>query len=180
MSESITIKGFERVRSILGTKFEPVLRTALKAIAIEVENTIKPYGATGVWNSPANPKGRWYERGYGPRWWVSGEVGLSAGYSGKSATGRRREVLALSKRGAIHGRATSEMLNRSWHVEQTGPVRFVISSNASYAGQLHRFGEQARWAKSRGWLTDRDAVRAIVRSGRAEKIVTAAIVAALR
>lgn len=173
------ITGLNEVKELLGTAYKPALSAGLQGLALEIEDKIVPYGKSGIWNSPTNPTGRWYERGYGPRWWVAGE-GVSAGYAGKSKGGQRREVLQAARRGRVEGRKTSEMLNRSWHVEKVGELRYKIFSHASYAPRLHAHGEQADWAKRRGWVTDREAIVYVIRSGKAQQIIIGAVMRRLR
>jgi hypothetical protein len=178
MSAGVVIKGLEPVKRLLGIEFTRVISSGIRGIATELEGAIKPYGASGIWNSPENPTGRWYERGYGPHWWVAG-AGVSKKYGEKNQKAQRSEILRKRRRGAIHARKTSEFLNRSWHVEGGG-LRWRVFSNASYAPYLHSEEVQARWAKTRGWKSDAEVVREIVRSGIAQKIIASAIVAKIR
>lgn len=96
---------------------------------------------------PAKDK-RWYERGYGSKY-------------------RRKD-------GGITGRKTSEMLGRRWDV-QAGPVSAVVRNNASYAPFVHDDERQAAVHRRTGWVTDRQAVDRVARSGAWDRILGTAV-----
>ena len=75
------------------------------------------------------PNGRWYQRGYGPKWRV--------------------------KSGDIHGRATSETLGRKWTVvQQMGrALTWIVGNNVSYGRFVQSDDDQAQFHKKRGWPT---------------------------
>ena len=138
---------------MLGRDFQPALRAATEAIAEQVRHELTPYPPATIANSPSNPNRRWYERGYGPRWLIVG--------------------------GAVHGRKTSQMLNRSWGVIPVGTVGHRLGTRVTYAPFLHSAKRQARWAGARGWVTDDAAIRKVVSSGAVQRIVMQAIMGAL-
>lgn len=154
MTLSIRIEGLDRVQRMLGTDFAPAMQAATKAIALQVQNEIAPYPSATIANSPSNPSGRWYERGYGPKW--------------------------RTKKGETHGRRTSQTMNRRWGIKRSGPIGHVLGNAADYSGYLHSRRLQARWAARRGWTTDEEAIRQVVRSGAVKRIVGQAILGALR
>lgn len=119
---------------------EVLLDPVLEAFALEVQNTVMPYPPATIANSPSNPKRHWYERGYGSRWVV--------------------------KSGEVHGRNTSQMMNRRWSAAKIGRLRWVIRNAATYSGYLHSAAHQARWAGPRGWRTDDWAVRQVLATGK--------------
>lgn len=154
MSYGIQIKGLKEAQAKLGVNFKPVIQAATKAVAYEVQGKIAPYPPATIANSPSNPKGRWYERGYGPRWKV--------------------------KSGDVHGRKTSETLGRRWAVAALQGGGHKIGNIASYAKFLHSERDQATWAGVRGWVTDKTAVQHVIRSGVVKRIVVQAIISRLR
>ena len=99
---------------------------------------------------PRDPS--WYERGYGGRY-------------------RRRD-------GRVTGRRTSEMLGRRWSVTARGRGA-VVENSASYAPFVHNAERQNRVLGTRGWVTDRQAIDRVVRSGAWERMVTTAVYKAL-
>ena len=94
----------------------------------------------------------WYERGYGTKY--------------------------QRKDGRITGRKRSEMLGRRWAVTARGNGALVTNS-ASYAPFVHDAEKQNRVHAARGWVTDRQAIDRVVRSGAWERMVTTAVYKAL-
>jgi len=147
MSYSIMIRGLDTIQRALGVDISPALRTATKGIAGAIHDKLSPYPPATIANSPAEPK--WYERGFGPRW--------------------------RTKKGEVHGRKTSEMLNRSWAIEPVGTMGHRVSSAASYAPYVHSAEKQSSVMKRIGWKTDDWAIRQVVDSGKAKEIVLRAL-----
>lgn len=154
MSYGIRITGLDNARRLLGTNFNGVLKSATKAIALEVQGTIAPYPPATEANSPSNDRGRWYERGYGPRW--------------------------QRKDGSVAGSKTSQMLGRSWGIRPTGRIGHLVGNRATYAPYVHAKDKQARFHKVRRWVTDEAAVVTVIRSGVVKRIVVQAIIGAMR
>jgi hypothetical protein len=126
-----TIKGMdELIRKIdTVTKMKGAKR-GLKAGAEHIEGTIKEYPRKTMANNPDNPTGRWYERGYGPRW------------------KRKRKQ-------GIGGRKTSETLRAQWSTKsRAGGLQQVIGNSASYSKYVHSEEDQAGFHGDRGWKTD--------------------------
>ncbi len=192
MTYTIRVEGLAEVKKTLGVNFKPAMRQATKAIALEVQGTIAPYPPATIANSPENPRLRWYERGYGPRWWVISEgaqeylFGHSKRQHKRTAQGyayqgvSQRAVLAQARKGRVHGRKTSQQMGRGWGIARYGDIGQQITNRATYARWLHGAGTQAKWAGSRGWITDRFAVQHVVSSGAVKRIVRQAIVGALK
>lgn len=152
MTYGIRIVGLRNVQRMLGTDFRPAIQAATKAIALEVQGEIAPYPPSTIANSPGNPTGRWYERGYGPKW---------------------------RTKAGVHGRKTSQTLGRRWAVRQRG-MGAVVGNAASYAPYVHNKPKQAGFHAQRGWQTDEGALRAVLASGAVKRIITQAIMARLR
>jgi hypothetical protein len=148
----LRITGHEAIERRLGRSLAPALSAAAIAIAHQVQSEVAPYPRATIANSPSNPTGRWYERGYGTR---------------------RRT------RSGIRGRKTSEMLGRAWSVARRG-AGAVLKNRASYSAFLHDYKKQVGWAGTRGWITDKSAMQEVIRSGAARRIVAQAIGNVLR
>lgn len=114
-------------------------KRGLKAGAVHVKGFMSKYAPATVANSSSNPSGRWYQRGYGPRW-------------------RRKD-------GSLGGRKTSETLGRKWTSEErNGGLTQVIGNNVSYgpwvqsSEQVGGKGPQARFHQAHGWKTDEQVI----------------------
>jgi len=128
------------------------VQAALMAAGKHVKGVVDDYPPETEANKPTNPSGRWYERGYGPRWWVKGGE-VSAGYGGKSAQAQRREILGKARKGLIHGRKTSKDLDKQWTIKPLWATAVVVGNNVSYAPFVQDEERQARFHKRRGWPT---------------------------
>jgi len=149
----IRIVGLQQVQRALGVDFKPAIRAGLQGIAAEVQGTIAPYPPASEANSPGNANGRWYERGYGPKW--------------------------LTKAG-VHGRKTSQMLGRRWAIKPHGGMGWTVGNTATYSPFVHSAEKQARFHAKRRWVTDAQAVEVVVKSGKAKRILVQAIVARIK
>lgn len=154
MPFAIRIEGLKEARALLGADFEGAIAAATQAIALDVQGRIAPYPPATEANSPGNPSGRWYERGYGPRW--------------------------LRKDGGTGGRKTSQMLGRRWLNRKAGRMSQVVANSATYARWIHAAEDQARWASARGWVTDKTAVEEAIRSGMVRRAVLASLRGVMR
>ena len=109
-------------------------KRGLKSGALHVKGKISEYPPSTTANSPGNPTGRWYERGWGPRW--------------------------SRKDGSWGGRKTSETLSKRWTTaERNAGLTQIIGNNASYAPYVHDAEEQAKIHGARGWKTDEEVLR---------------------
>ena len=109
-------------------------KRALKAGAIHIKGVIAVYPPSDAANSPSNVDGRWYERGYGPRW------------------RRKRD-------GTVGGYKTSETLGKKWTTqEKKGGLQQVIGNNVSYGGWVQSDEKQSKVMAGRGWITDEQAI----------------------
>ncbi len=154
MPYGIHISGLAEAQRLLGIDFDPALKAATQAIALEVQGRIAPYPPATEANSPGNATGKWYERGYGPRW--------------------------LRKDGSVGGRKTSEMLGRRWAIRAVGRIGHLIGNAASYARFVHSADEQTMVHARHLWVTDRGVIEAVVRDGTVRRVVVQALLAALR
>ena len=128
--------------------YQDVLKAALHYVEVDpasLKATVSEYPGASVANQPNH---RWYERGYGPRW--------------------------SRKDGSIGGRKTSEMLNRSWGIARKS-WGAIVGSRASYSPVVHSHKEQARSHRARGWVTDKMAVDKLLKSGKVDRAVKAAV-----
>lgn len=106
------------------------LQTPFVQSAADIMTTMKEYPPASEANRPSLVR-PWYERGYGTR------------------RVRMRD-------GAIVGRKTSQMLNRSWSIRSRFEPReaeVIIGTRVTYARYVHDAAKQARFHKARGWLT---------------------------
>lgn len=145
---TIQIEGLEALQRKLGRDITPEVRGFTAAVAKDIEGRIAPYAPATSANWPVynigphhkpNNYGRWYQRGYGPRW--------------------------SRKDGSIGGTKSSEMMNRQWSIRPIGQWGQVIGNRASYANWVHAAVDQAGFHKARGWKTDKQAVTETVNSG---------------
>lgn len=133
------------LKRALDGNMQKVVQRASVPITREIHKIVSEYPGASEANRPNH---RWYERGYGPRW--------------------------SRKDGSIGGRKTSEMLNRSWGIQRKR-WGMVLGSRASYSPVVHHHKEQAKFHKRRGWVTDKQAVDKMLRSGKMDRIVKAAV-----
>jgi hypothetical protein len=134
MADKVTIKGMDKLLRKLKTVEElRGARRGLQAGAVHIKDIFRKYPPETAANASQNPSGRWYERGYGPRW-------------------RRKDD-------SWGGRQTSETLSKKWAIsERAGGLQQVIGNNASYAPYVHDADEQAKFHGDRGWKTDKEVI----------------------
>jgi len=133
------------LKRALDGNMKRVVQRASVPITREIHHAVSEYPPASEANLPNH---RWYERGYGPRW--------------------------SRKDGSIGGRKTSEMLNRSWGTQRKG-WGMILGSRASYSPVVHHHKEQAKFHKARGWVTDKEAVDKVLKSGKVDRAVKAAV-----
>ena len=128
---SVEVKGLDELeRKIGGLATLRTVRVGLKAGAVHVKGKADDYPPSTIANSPGNPKGRWYERGYGPRW--------------------------MTRQG-VHGRKTSQTLGRKWTMaERNNGMTFIIGNNVTYGPYVQDREKQAWFHRQRGWRTVQD------------------------
>ena len=149
---AIRVSGLSRVRAALGADYAGALRVATFAIAKQIEGEVAPYPPATAANSPTAQ--RWYQRGYGPKW--------------------------RTKSGEVHGRKTSQDLRHRWATGRHGTIGAFARNTATYSPYLHEATRQVGWARLRRWVTDEAAIRKVVDSGAAKRIVVDAVMGALR
>lgn len=109
------------------------MRAVMLAAAEHVKGVVDKYPPATIANSPQNPTGKWYERGYGPKW--------------------------RTKDGGVHGRKTSKMLGRQWTVAAIGNFESVVGNNVPYGPYVQDETEQASFHKAHGWKTVQQVAR---------------------
>lgn len=132
MAFRVKIEGLDRIAAILGQNWEERIQAITQAVGHEIQSEVAPYPPETIANSPSNPTGRWYERGYGKRWFVKG--------------------------GRVGGSPTSQQMNRRWSVDRHGHTGAAVRNQATYSGYLHTAAKQVWWAGPRGWITDKQGV----------------------
>lgn len=142
---TVKIQGDKQLMRALDGDLRKATRRAAVGIAREVIREVAEYPPLSSANAPGK---RWYQRGYGPRW--------------------------TRKDGTVGGAKTSEMLNRSWGVKRL-PMGVLIGSRASYAPVVHHHKEQVSFHRRRGWVTDKQAVERVRKSGKMERIMNRVI-----
>jgi len=130
---------------------KPIAARAMERILSIVRGDLREYPPATEANSPTNPTGRWYERGFGPRW-----IRKRVYHAGVLPVGtERKQVLKLMRGGAIGGSNTSEVLGKQWYQtvqDIPGGVVGVLGNKASYAGAVQG-QEQLPVFKRIGWKT---------------------------
>jgi hypothetical protein len=113
---------------------EDEFKDGLKAGGVYVEGIMKTYPPDSEANRSKPHPGRWYERGYGPRWYNAD--------------------------GGLMGRKTSERLGDRWtSVTQDEGLTVVIGNNATYAPYVHDDDLRPSYHAARGWPAAQDVVR---------------------
>jgi len=128
MGVSLELKGLDKLyRKLDWAAADRAVAGILKASASDVKAYIATYPPQSEANSP---HGRtWYERGYGPRWYL--------------------------KDGSMGGSRTSQTLGRRWTIDANAS-RAIIGNNATYAPYVQSAEQQAPYHKARGWRTDEE------------------------
>ena len=127
--EFITIPGLDDLlKEFKDLSKLPGIQAAFKAGAMHFQGHLNRFPRSSIANSPDNPTGRWYERNYGPRW-------------------KRRD-------GSTGGRKTSQMLSKSWIIDERSPLDMRIGTNVTYAPYVQSAELQAKIHGQRGWQTD--------------------------
>ena len=142
---NISITGADELRMRLSRNLMPHIAPGLFALGAEILSHLQPYPPATIRNSPNNPAGRWYERGYGYR----------------SRTGRSWP--------------TSEFLGRSWSIVTPGIDRVVIGNRASYAPFVQSADYQAQVMGQIGWKTDRWAIIKVMTGDAVDRLIASII-----
>lgn len=134
MAPGIRIKGAQQLMAKLESLDRlNAIKPAIKAATLHIKGKIAVYPPASIANSPSNDLGRWYQRGYGPRW-------------------KRKD-------GTTGGSKTSETLGRRWTTDyRNGGLTGVVGNNASYGPYVQQKEKQADFHRARGWLTDEDVI----------------------
>jgi len=124
----IDIEGLGELRTTLEQLGRlDVIEYNLLAAGQMVEGKMKIYPPPSIANSPSNPTGYWYERGYGSRWWRAD--------------------------GTMGGRKTSERLKEQWTVEPLGRTAVQVGNKVTYGPFVQDAQNQQWFHRMRGWQT---------------------------
>ena len=122
----IHIEGMEHLQGKLKELEDlTALKAAMKAAALHIKGKVDQYPPASEANRP-NARGRWYERGYGPRWPGGGKC--------TSQTLGRKWTIG----------------------EKDGGLTQVIGNNVTYGPFVQDRDHQAWFHKKRGWKTIQD------------------------
>ncbi len=125
MSASVEVKGLKELADRLGgVASEAVIRRGIDECTKDVLALTAIYPPEGEGNKPKD-KGKWWQRHKGWRW--------------KTKDG-------------IHGRDTSEKLQKSWKRETAQGMTGRVYSEASYAKYVQG-DDQTDWHQAAGWKT---------------------------
>lgn len=132
------VEGFDDIHDLIrrltpdGIKSYGAGLVAQLSLAMEAE--IKPYPPNGPWNQPSGPGSHWYERHFGPRW--------------------------MTADGQIHGRNTSERLQKRWERRKISWREWELSNGTSYA--IFVVGDaQRKFHRKHGWRNVNRVLRVI-------------------
>lgn len=130
------VEGFDTLRAAFAQAPDLILPIAEEAIdnALRAVYAVaEPYPPETIANSPQNPKGKWYERHFGPRW--VRVRGLDT-----STLTKRSRVNVYEAAGLVGGRNTSEQLQLRWRLnkaEKTSDgIEGSLENTASYAAAV--------------------------------------------
>ncbi len=166
--ESIVIEGFDELRQALEKTPDIALPLAQKAIDDSLRAiyaAVEPYPDETIANSPANPKGRWYERHWGTRWLRKRQMraqGFDLSPQALSLN-KRAHVKVLEGGGLIGGSPTSQQLQLRWRLQKAivnkatggeGAVEGSLENTATYAARVQGPLEvQGDVFKRIGWIS---------------------------
>lgn len=157
---TVRIDGIEKLKKALDGDMRRATQDITLGVANEIKSIISPYPGK---RPPRNPR-RWYERGFGPKW---------------LSDPARRPKKRRSTRPIVYGPywagyKTSETLSRRWGVAQRG-LGAIVGNAASYAPVVHHYKEQAAIHEQTGWVTDKQAVERVIKSGVVNRIAQMAV-----
>lgn len=132
----VKVEGLEELLKRLDkSRMETVAKRVVSRLAEMIKAEAIPYPPEGPWNRPGGPGSRWYQRHFGPRWMV--------------------------KSGAIHGRDTSEQMQKRWLVNVKDSWRAYIGNTAKYSDYVMGT-QQAAFHAQHGWRKLEDIARQVV------------------
>lgn len=145
---AVVVEGLEELKKKLGREsLERVARDVVNRLAEIVKQEMIPYPEEGEYNKPGPYPKRWYQRHFGPRW-------------------------AL-KAGGVHGRDTSEQLQKQWRVVPKDSWSAYVGNRASYAAYVVGM-DQAEYHKRHGWRRLDDVTKQVIET-RAKEVFAAAL-----
>ena len=154
---TVKIEGVDKLKRALAADFNAVMRRSTLEIAHNLEALLSDEPGQPP---PKNPR-RWYERGFGPKWHSDPR---------RRPKKRRPGRYPIVYGGNWAGYHTSETLFKAWGVQQRG-IGAIVGNKATYSPVVQHYKEQARIHKTTGWVTDKQAVDRVQKSGLADRIV---------
>lgn len=150
---SITVKGIDKIIRNLQADPKKAISAGLKAVATELQTIIQVYPPETIANSPENPRGQWYQRGYGVRW--------------------------KKKDGTVGGKPTSGQLKKRWHIKNQSATSVLLYNQASeygrgtdwYSGYVHASEKQAGFHAKRRWITDETAAKKVRKMSKLTQVI---------
>lgn len=101
MTDRITVKGLNQVLAKINRIKSPAVRKrVLSAGAFQAQELIAVYPKSTIANSPANPTGRWYERGFGTR------TATGKAYATSETLGRRWTTRVTANQAVVGNNAS--------------------------------------------------------------------------
>lgn len=157
---TVTVEGYAELRGMIASAPElvaPIAAEAVDSSLMAIYAVAQPYPPETIANSPQNPKGKWYERHYGPRWLRKGSGASLAGVT------LRKQVNVLEALGVIGGSPTSQQLQLRWKLikaeKQDAEIVGELDNTASYAKFVQGPLEvQTSVMKDIGWTSVDDAI----------------------
>lgn len=145
---TIVVEGLDELKRRLNSeRLKRAAKDAVNTIAELVKQEMLPYPEEGEYNKPGPYPKKWYQRHFGPRW-------------------------AL-KAGGVHGRDTSEQLQKRWVVVPKDAWSAYVGNKASYAPYVVGM-EQQEYHKRHGWRRLDEVTRKVIET-RAKQVFAEAI-----
>jgi len=155
VNTSIRLEGLENLMRKLGTSFVPTIRGITRAIGEMVRNKV------AVYPGPVAHSIRWASEKQRRAYFAQRrERNLPIGYTRQSDP-------------------MSQRLGPGWSVSGFGELGAKVAPRATYAQWVQGADTQQPMHRATGWVTDRQAVQAVVDSGDIQRVAGAAIRAVL-
>ncbi len=139
---TIVIEGIDELRQAMERSpsiFLPLAQEAVDNSLRAIYAEVVTYPDETIANSPANPKGRWYERHWGTRWIRKRQM-RAQGFDlspGALALNKREHVKVLEGGGLIGGSPTSQQLQLRWKLNKAAggadTIEGSLENTATYA-----------------------------------------------
>lgn len=162
------VQGFDALQAAFDRAPEivtPIASDAIDNSLRAIYATVEIYPPETIANSPQNPKGRWYERHYGPRWVRKAE--LNAANLNVDILTSRKRVNIFEGAGLVGGRNTSQQLQLRWKLnpaalsqtQTSQAIEGSLENTATYAWAVQGpLDVQSDVMKQIGWKSIDDAI----------------------